>query len=133
VRVTAPRGDHESLVPDLERPADRLGDDRARASVAADDAPEQQLRVRAHLPERDDDVPRLERSLGGLRQERRVEHEVVGVDDRRASFAEQACDVRSGEPTADHERSSDSFASFVHRARDRTAVARARRSVSSYG
>ena len=40
--------DDESLVADLERAAERLGDDRLRSRVAREDAAEQQLRVRAH-------------------------------------------------------------------------------------
>ena len=54
--------DDEPLVPDLERTAERLGDDRLPLGVAREDAAEQQLRVRAHRPERHDDVPRLERA-----------------------------------------------------------------------
>ena len=76
--------------------------------------------MRAHLPERDDDVPRLERPGGRLGQERRVEHEVVGVDDRRAALAEQARDVRAGEAAADDERPAARLAPRRHRAYDRT-------------
>ena len=64
---------------------------------------EHQLGTRAHLTERDDGVPRLERARGGLGQHRRVEHEVLRADDRRPLLAEQARDVAAGEAAADHE------------------------------
>ena len=51
---------------------------RQRVQVELDGATEQKLGMRAHHSQRHDDVPRLERPGGGLRQHRRVEHEVVG-------------------------------------------------------
>ena len=67
-----------------------LGDDPNTARVLVDRGrvPEQELGVWAHHPERDDDVARLERPGGRLGQHRRVEHEVLGADDRRARLAE---------------------------------------------
>jgi uncharacterized protein (TIGR00725 family) len=62
-----------------------------------DYAPQDEVGVRAHRPERDDDVTGLERSRGSLRQHRREEHEVLRADDRRAAAAEVASDVRAGE------------------------------------
>ena len=56
------------------------------------------------MPQWHDDVPRLERARGGLRQERGEEHEVLGADDRRAARPEAARDVRAGEPAAGDQR-----------------------------
>ena len=60
--------------------------------------------MRAHHAQRHDHVTRLERARRGLGQHRRVEHEVLLADDRRAALAEQACDVRAGEAAAEDER-----------------------------
>jgi len=46
--------------------------------------PEEQLCVLAHLSQRYDDVAGLERPGRCLREQGRVQHEVVGVDDSRA-------------------------------------------------
>ena len=73
--------------------------------VVLDRAAEDELRVRAHHAERDDDVPWLERSGGRLGEHRRVQHEVLEAHDRGAALAEQAGDVRSGEPAAEDESS----------------------------
>ena len=64
---------------------------------------EHELGARAHLTERNDGVPRLERARGGLGKHRRVEHEVLRADDRRPVPAEQARDVAAGEAAAHHE------------------------------
>jgi hypothetical protein len=65
--------------------------------------------VRAHLPQRHDDVPRLERPRSRLGQHRRVEHEVLGRRDRRAALAEQACDSSRRRTRRRHERPAQSF------------------------
>jgi hypothetical protein len=41
--------DHEALVADLERPGERVDDDRSCGSIVARDVTEQQLRVWTHL------------------------------------------------------------------------------------
>ena len=96
-----------SLVADLERGVVGLDRDRARFGVDRGRAAEQQLGARAHQPERDDDVARLERPGRGLGQDRREEHEVLEADDRRAAPAEQLGDVRAGEAAADDERAAE--------------------------
>ena len=62
--------------------------------------------MRAHLAERHDDVARLERAGGGLRKHRRVQHEVVGVDDGRpaSSAAGRRRRRRSRRPPPGHLR-----------------------------
>ena len=54
--------------------------------------------MRAHQPQRHDDVARLERARGRLRQERREEHEVLEADDRRAALAEQPATYEPAKP-----------------------------------
>jgi hypothetical protein len=51
-------------------------------------------------PQRHDDVARLERARGGLRQHRRVEHEVLGADDGRPAPPQQPSDVGVSEAAA---------------------------------
>jgi hypothetical protein len=104
----------EPLVADLERPTDRLRDGGTGTRVPCHDPTEKQLGVRAHLPKRDDDVARLQRPGRSLRQQRRVQHEVVRIDNRRAALAQQARDVRAGEAAAHDERAADCFASLSH-------------------
>ena len=70
-------------------------------------AAEEQLRVRTHHPQRNDDVARLEGAGSRLRQHRRVEHEVLRRSDRRAALAEQARDVAAGEAAAEDERATE--------------------------
>jgi hypothetical protein len=65
---------------------------------------EEEVRVRAHEAQRHDDVARLQRPGGGLREERREKHEVLAADDRRAAVSEEPRDVGAGEPAAEHER-----------------------------
>ena len=91
--------------------------------VSADRSAEEKLGVLAHLPQRNDDVTRLERRRRSFGEERRVEHEVVGVDDRRAPLAEQAGDVRAGETTADDQGAATRLPSLHsrHAARNRLA------------
>ena len=96
-------GDHQLLPADRLRAGVGLDRRRARLQVDGGRAPEQQLRVRAHRPERDDRVARLQRPRCGLRQQRRVEHEVLRRDDRRPALAEQACDVGPGEAASEDE------------------------------
>ena len=88
------------LVVDDERL--RTGLDRGDALLRVErrEPSEEQLGVRAHHPQRHDDVAGLERARRGLGQHRRVEHEVLLADDRRAALAEQAGDVRTGEAAA---------------------------------
>jgi cupin domain len=62
--------------------------------------------MRTHLPKRHDRVPRLESAGCRFGQDRRVEHEVLRIDDRRAVALEQPRDVRAGEAAADNQRSS---------------------------
>ena len=85
-----------------------------RLEVDPGRAAEQKLRVRAHHAQRHDRVPRLERSGRRLGQQRRVEHEVLGADDRRAALAEQPRDVRAGEAAAEDQHAAACFA-LVHR------------------
>ena len=84
----------------------RTGLDRGDALLRVErrEPTEEQLRVRAHDPQRHDDVARLERAGRGLGQHRRVEHEVLLADDRRSALAEQASDVRAGEAASEDER-----------------------------
>src|SRR3954470_24345747 len=55
-------------------------------------------------------MARLQRSRRSLRQHRRIEHEVLRRDDRRATLAEQTCHVASREPTAEDERATERIA-----------------------
>jgi hypothetical protein len=97
-------GKHELLVAHLERARVlRLHLRRLPLLVDLGHVSEQQLGVRAHLPQWHDRVPRLERPRRRLGEQRRVEHEVLGADDRGAAPAEEARDVPAGEAAADHE------------------------------
>ena len=73
---------------------------------------EEQLRMRTHLAEWDDDVPRLERSRGRLGEEWRVEHEVLGRENRRAAPLKVASDVAPSEPAAEDQSPAACLASF---------------------
>ena len=97
-------GDDEVLV--LELDTSRLGLDRdlPRALVNLRDLAEDEVGMRAHHSQRDDDVARLEGARRGLGQGRRVEHEVLAADDRAARLAEQAAHVAPGEPAPEDER-----------------------------
>ena len=64
---------------------------------------EQEVGVWAHRAERHDGMPRLERSRRRLGKEWRVEHEVLGTDDRRAAAAKESRDVSACEAAADDE------------------------------
>ena len=98
--------DDEALVADGEQAGLRLDADRTGFGVVLAARPaEQELRVRAHLPQRHHDVTRLDRPRGRLGQHRREEHEVVEVDDRRASAAQQPGHPRAGEPAPEDQRS----------------------------
>jgi hypothetical protein len=105
----------EVVVLELGRRALDDDADAPRLLVDGRRVPQQQLRVRAHDAERDDDVARLEGAGGRLGQHRRVEHEVLGTDNRRARLAEQAGDVAPGEAAAEDERPAPRLASR-HRA-----------------
>ena len=98
--------DHE-LVPAHGLHAD-LGVDLCSAFLEVDPghAADQQVGVGAHHAKRHDRVPRLERSRRRLGQKRRVEHEVLEADDRRAARAEQPRDVRAGEAPAEDQHAS---------------------------
>src|SRR5687768_11254782 len=63
----------------------------------------EQLCMGTHEAQRHDDVTRLERARGCLRQEWREKHEVLEADDRRAALTEQPGDVRAGEAAAQDE------------------------------
>jgi hypothetical protein len=101
--------DDEVGVAQVDEALARLDLDAATRGVVVDRAAEDELRVRAHHPERDDDVPRLERPRGGLGEHRRVEHEVLEADHRRAALPEQARDVRPREPAAEDKRAAASL------------------------
>ena len=58
--------DDEPLVADLELAGERLDDDRLALGIVAQHVAEDELGVRAHLAQRDDDVARLERPRGRL-------------------------------------------------------------------
>ncbi len=98
--------DHELRVADREHAVLGLDPDEPSFRVELVGVSEEQLRVRAHQPQWDHGVPRLERARGGLREERREEHEVLGADDGRAALPQEPCDVRAGEPAADDQRPS---------------------------
>ena len=96
--------EHELVVADVEHTRVRRLDVREPLLlVDRGHAAEHELGVGAHLPERHDRVPRLERARGRLREHRRVEHEVLRADDRRAVLAEQPGDVAAREAAADHQ------------------------------
>jgi len=71
--------------------------------------------VWAHHPKRHDDVARLERARGRLGQHRRVEHEVLEADDRRAALAEQSRHVGAGEAAAEDEGAAAGVPCFYDR------------------
>jgi hypothetical protein len=96
--------DDEPLVADLDRPGDGLDTDGLALAIVGRHVTEEQLRVRAHLPEGDDHVPGLERSGCRLGKERRVQHEVLERDDGRAAALQEARDVAAGEPPSEDER-----------------------------
>ena len=100
-----PECHHEPLVCDDSGTGDRLCGDRPACQVDRGRAAEQQLGMWAHLPERHDDVARLEGAGGRLGEQGGVEHRVLGREDRRAGLAEQASDVGAGEATAENQRS----------------------------
>ena len=105
---------HEFAPLDRLWPLVRLDGRGARPEIERGHAAEDQLRVRAHLAQGHDAVPRLERPRGGLGQERGVEHEVLLARDRRAAVAELARDVGAGEAAADHEDASTRFSRCAH-------------------
>jgi hypothetical protein len=85
-------------------PASGLDGDLPRGLVHSRDLPEDEVGVRAHHPERNDDVARLESPRGGLWQRGGVEHEVLAADDGAAGLAEQPADIGAGEPAAQYQR-----------------------------
>ena len=68
--------------------------------------------MRAHAPQRYDDMARFQRSRRRLGQQRRVEHEVVGRHDRRAAPAEEPRHVTPCEPATEYERPTPRLASL---------------------
>ena len=106
---------HEVLPGDVERARlRRLDVCGSPLRVDRGHAAEQQLGVRAHLAQRHDDVPRLERPGRGLGKERRVEHEVLRADDRCAAAAEQSRDVAAGEAASGNEHSATCRSRRLH-------------------
>jgi hypothetical protein len=102
-------GDDEVLVADVDEAFERLDLDAAVAEVERRRMPEDELGVRAHRPQRYDDVARLERARRRLREQRGEEHRVLRVDDRRAALAEVVGDVAAGVPAADDHRPAPRF------------------------
>ena len=96
-----PEGDDEALVPDPRRADLRLDVGRAGVEVERRRSSQDELGVPAHHPERHHDVAGLQRPGCSLREDRRVEHEVLATDDGRAALAEEACDVASCEAAAE--------------------------------
>ena len=68
--------------------------------------------MRAHLAERHDDSAAARAFPRRLREQRRVEHEVLRRDDRRAAPAEEQRDVAPREAPADDERPAACLASL---------------------
>ena len=81
----------------------------SRCGIVCEDAAQDEVGVRAHHSQGDDDVSRLERAGGCLGQHRREEHEVLAADDRRSAPAELARDVRAGKAAAGDERPAPCF------------------------
>jgi hypothetical protein len=86
--------DDEPLVLDLEPSELALDGDRACTLVERDGAAADDVRMRTHDPQRDDDVTGLDRAGCHLGQQRRVEHRALGADmvapalpSRRATYA----------------------------------------------
>ena len=96
-------GDDEVLVAEPEELRLGLHLYPACREVVLSRASEDELGVRAHETKRDDGVTGLERSRRRLREERRVEHEVLRAHDGCASTSQETCDVAPGEPAADDE------------------------------
>ena len=91
------------LVVDLEGAGLSLDRGRVASRIERRQPTEEELCMWAHQAERHDDVTRFERARGCLGQERREEHEVLEAHDRRATLAEEPCDVRAGEAAAEDE------------------------------
>ena len=94
---------HEVIPRDRLRAFVGLDGGRLRLEVDAGRAAEDHLGVRTHRAQRHDAVARLERSGRSLREQRRVEHEVLVAHDRCPALAELAGDVSAGEAAAEHE------------------------------
>jgi hypothetical protein len=102
--------DHEVGVAQVDEALAGLDLDALPLRVVRDRAAEDEVGVRAHHPERDDDVPRLEGARRRLGQHRRIEHEVLRRDDCGAALAEQPRDVAAGEAAAEDERAAERVA-----------------------
>ena len=104
--------DDEPLVADLQLSRERVDPHDPALAIEGAHAPEDELGVWAHLPERHDDVARLERSRRGLGEERCVEHEVLARDDGCATAFQESSDVAAGEASAEDERATACLASL---------------------
>ena len=107
-----PERDDETLVSDLDRSGQRLDGDGIAVAIVTRNRTEDELGVRAHFPKRNDHVTRLERPRGRLGEKRRVQHEVLERDDRRAMALQQSRDVAAGEAPAEDQGSAACFASL---------------------
>jgi hypothetical protein len=100
-----PKRDDESLELDLDPGRLGLHGHAPRTFVQRDSLAQEELCVRTHHAQGHDHVPRLERARSCLREDGRVEHEVLAAHDRGAPFAEQAPHVAAGEAAAEDEGS----------------------------
>jgi hypothetical protein len=105
-------GDDEARIADLVRAGQDVRVHDLALLVEAGRTPEHELDMRAHLPERHDDVPRLERASAGLGEQKRVEHVVLGRQDGRTASAEEAADVAPREASAEDQRPVSRLASL---------------------
>src|SRR5918999_6069837 len=108
--------DGEQLVLRLDLYLSLLRGDAGRAA-------EDELGVRTHLPERDDDVSWLERAGRRLGQHRRVEHEVLRRDDRCASLLQEPRDVAAGKSAAENQRAAAGLDAATNRRKNVNAPA----------
>jgi len=98
--------DHEPVVADGDQLLLCFDPNGLARRVERPRAADEEFGARAHQSQRDDDVARLERTRRGLGQERREQHEVLAVDDRRleAALAEEPRHPGAGESAAEDER-----------------------------
>ena len=105
---------HELAPPDRLRPVVGHHGGGLRLEVEGRHAAEDQVGVRAHLAQRHDAVPRLERPRRCFGQERGVEHEVLLAHDRRPAVAELLGDIGAGKAPADDEHPAARFSGSAH-------------------
>ena len=96
--------DDEVLVGHIDEHFLGLDLDALPVGSVGDCAPEHEVGVRAHQPQRHDDVAWLERPGRRFGEHRGEEHEVLGADDRCALLLEQLRDVAAGEAASEDER-----------------------------